>query len=247
MHIPLPYRNFFFIFAHTMKRLLIISLVFLALAGLFFSPVQSPGQLAYPVAFLGLMELTAYRHTGIWMACGLVLSALGDWQGTQGNFLGQMALFGLAHIAYICYFARRLQRKSQDKAPWMTVLCVLIGLVALISIVPRVPTDTLRTAVTVYCVLILTMLRMALQQRDSWFALGAALFVLSDFILAWNRFVSPVAHATWLIMIPYYAAQWLIFFRASTLPISPREPGTRDTGKPPRRAESPDTQRPDSP
>ena len=230
-----------------MKRLLIISLVFVALASLFFSPVQSPGKLAYPVAFLGLMALIDYKHTGIWMACGLVLSALGDWQGTQGNFLGQMALFGLAHIAYICYFARRIQRKPAFKAPWMTVLCVLIGLVALLSIVPRVPTDALRIAVTVYCVLILTMLRMALQQRDSWFALGAALFVLSDFILAWNRFVSPVAHATWLIMIPYYGAQWLLFFRASTLPISPREPGARDTGTPPRRAESPDTQRPDSP
>ena len=163
------------------------------------------------------------------MACGLVLSALGDWQGTQGHFLGQMALLGLAHIAYICYFARRIQRKPQDKAPWMTVLCVLIGLVALLTIVPRVPTGALRTAVTVYCVLILTMLRMALQQRDSWFTLGAALFVLSDFILAWNRFVSPVAHATWLIMIPYYAAQWLLFFRASTLPIShvSQEPETQ--------------------
>lgn len=54
---PAPLSKLFFIFAHTMKRLLIISLVFVALASLFFSPVQSPGKLAYPVAFLGLRRL----------------------------------------------------------------------------------------------------------------------------------------------------------------------------------------------
>ena len=83
-----------------MKRLLIISIVFLALAILYFSPVQSPSKLAYPVAFLGIMALIDNKRIGIFMAYGLVLSALGDWQGTQGNFFRQMALFGMAHIAY---------------------------------------------------------------------------------------------------------------------------------------------------
>lgn len=200
-----------------MKRLLFISIVFVALAILYFSPMQSPSKLAYPVAFLGVMALIDYKHISIWMAYGLVLSALGDWQGTQGNFFRQMALFGLAHIAYICYFASRIKSRQDNKAGWMTWLCVLIGLIALIKVVPMVPSGVLRTGVIVYCLLILTMLRMALRQRDIWFALGATLFVISDFILAWNKFVSPINYASWCIMVPYYGAQWLLFFRATSV------------------------------
>lgn len=200
-----------------MKRLLFISIVFVALAILYFSPVQSPSKLAYPVAFLGVMALIDNKRIGIFMSYGLVLSALGDWQGTQGNFFRQMALFGMAHIAYICYFASRIKNRQDNKAGWMTWLCVLIGLIALIKVVPMVPSGALRTGVIVYCLLILTMLRMALLQRDIWFALGATLFVISDFILAWNKFVSPINHASWLIMVPYYGAQWLLFYRATSV------------------------------
>lgn len=198
-----------------MKRLLFISVVFVALAILYFSTVQCHSKLAYPVAFLALMALIDYKHIGIWMVYGLVFSALGDWQGTQGNFFRQMALFGLAHIAYICYFASRLENKDNEKAGWATWLCVLIGVAAYIKVVPMVPSGTLRSGVIVYCLLILAMLRMALRQRDIWFALGAALFVISDFILAWNKFVSPIDHASWCIIVPYYGAQWLLFFRAT--------------------------------
>ena len=198
-----------------MKRLLFISVVFVALTILYFSTVQCPSKLAYPVAFLALMALIDYKHIGIWMVYGLVFSALGDWQGTQGNFFRQMALFGLAHIAYICYFASRLENKDNEKAGWATWLCVLIGVAAYIKVVPMVPSGTLRSGVIVYCLLILAMLRMALRQRDIWFALGAALFVISDFILAWNKFVSPINYASWCIMVPYYGAQWLLFFRAT--------------------------------
>ena len=200
-----------------MKRLLFISVVFVALAILYFSTVQCHSKLAYPVAFLALIALIDYKHIGIWMVYGLVFSALGDWQGTQGNFFRQMALFGLAHIAYICYFASRLENKDNEKAGWATWLCVLIGVAAFIKVVPMVPSGTLRSGVIVYCLLILAMLRMALRQRDIWFALGAALFVISDFILAWNKFVSPIDHASWFIMVPYYGAQWLLFLRATSV------------------------------
>ena len=200
-----------------MKRLLFISVVFVALAILYFSTVQCHSKLAYPVAFLALMALIDYKHIGIWMVYGLVFSALGDWQGTQGNFFRQMALFGLAHIAYICYFASRLENKDNEKAGWATWLCVLIGVAAFIKVVPMVPSGTLRSGVIVYCLLILAMLRMALRQRDIWFALGATLFVISDFILAWNKFVSPIDHASWFIMVPYYGAQWLLFLRATSV------------------------------
>ena len=41
-------------------------------------------------------------------------------------------------------------------------------------------------------------------------ALGAALFVLSDSLLAWNRFRNPFPAAQALIHATYFPAQWLI-------------------------------------
>jgi uncharacterized membrane protein YhhN len=41
-------------------------------------------------------------------------------------------------------------------------------------------------------------------------ALGALLFVASDSLLAFNRFVGKFAAASALVLGTYYAAQWLI-------------------------------------
>lgn len=199
-----------------MKKLSYIFIVFLTLAVLYFSAIQLPSKLAYPVAFLGVMALLDYKHIGISLALGLVLSVLGDWQGTQGNFLGQMGCFGVAHVAYICYFISRLRTKPDGKLLAFTVIpCVIIGGIACWWVVPQVPAGVLQIGVTIYCLLILTMLWTSLLQKDWMFALGAALFVLSDFILAWNKFVSPIGYASWWIMVPYYGAQWMLFYRAT--------------------------------
>ena len=59
------------------------------------------------------------------------------------------------------------------------------------------------------------MFLMALFQRSSLYALGAAMFVISDLVLSWNLFVEPVDGAGVTIMVTYYLAQWLIFVRAT--------------------------------
>ncbi|GAB3711454.1 hypothetical protein GCM10027592_49060 [Spirosoma flavus] len=43
-----------------------------------------------------------------------------------------------------------------------------------------------------------------------WVALGAVLFILSDSAIAIDKFLFPIAGATWLIMITYAMAQYLI-------------------------------------
>ena len=63
--------------------------------------------------------------------------------------------------------------------------------------------------------LIAVMMWSALMQRDWLWGVGAVLFVVSDMILAFSRFVSPVPDAGFLIMVTYYAAQLLIFVRAA--------------------------------
>ena len=46
------------------------------------------------------------------------------------------------------------------------------------------------------------------------FGIGALLFVLSDLVLAWDKFVSPVEYRSFLVLVPYYAGQFLIWIRA---------------------------------
>ena len=183
-----------------MKRLIIISIIYSALCILYFSPIQLPSKLAYAVAFLGLVALYHFRQIGIIIALGLLMSACGDYMGTQGNFICQMAFFGLAHVAYIIYFLRRMKKPvNWHDVQYAAITSLFVGAEAFTLI---------------YCLLILTMLCMALLQRDWLFGLGAVLFVLSDYILAWDKFVDPINHASWYIMATYYAAQWLLFFRA---------------------------------
>ena len=78
-----------------------------------------------------------------------------------------------------------------------------------------------RTGVTVYACLISTMMLLALLQRSSLFALGAVIFVFSDFILAWNKFMEPVPYRQYLVLVPYFLAQWLLFIRATPYRVAP--------------------------
>jgi len=40
--------------------------------------------------------------------------------------------------------------------------------------------------------------------------MGAVLFIVSDSVLAWNRFRKKFQNAQTVILSTYYAAQWLI-------------------------------------
>ncbi len=52
-------------------------------------------------------------------------------------------------------------------------------------------------------------------------ALGAVLFVFSDFILAWNKFVEPVPHRDYIVLVSYFLAQWLLFIRSTKFRVGP--------------------------
>ena len=98
----------------------------------------------------------------------------------------------------------------------MLGICVA-ALIALIfvKVVPAAPAGVLRIGVSIYALMISAMLYTALMQRSLFYALGALLFVISDFILAWNKFLEPVPYRDILVLGTYFAAQWLLFIRAT--------------------------------
>ena len=95
-------------------------------------------------------------------------------------------------------------------------LAVVIPLLAFlfIAIVPNAPFPAESIGVAVYGLVIAGMLYSALQYDGACaagFRCAALLFVFSDAVIAWNRFIGPVPARTWIVMITYYLAQYLFF------------------------------------
>ena len=45
--------------------------------------------------------------------------------------------------------------------------------------------------------------------------------IFSDFIIAWNMFVEPVPYRTYLVLVTYYLAQWLLYIRSTSFRVGP--------------------------
>ena len=195
---------------------------FLFFALLFFSPVQIPHKitLTLGLAFIASLWLCPWQ-----ISLALLFSALGDYFGSCHIFLAQMGSFALGHIFYIWFFVKRwltmveMDKRLTAKAKGLALLFFFLILSLLVvvftRIVPSTPEGIIRTGVCIYAILISTMLYFALMQRSSLYAFGALFFVFSDFILAWNKFVEPVEHSRYLIMVTYYLGQFLLFMRST--------------------------------
>ncbi|MBK8529300.1 MAG: lysoplasmalogenase [Rubrivivax sp.] len=160
-----------------------------------------------------------------WLLAGLMLSLAGDvallWPA-QG-FLAGLASFLLAHLAYLTAFTR-VQRLAARIGPFVVYAVVAGGVLTVLW--PGVPSP-LRGPVLAY---VLCLSAMAAQAGVLWraaptdpaarrMALGGALFVVSDALLAVNRFAVPLPLASLFILVPYWAAQACI---ASGLARAPR-------------------------
>jgi len=204
--------------------LCLTTLLFAAGAALFFTNAAViPYKVAYPV-LLSLSLFYLRLKPLIPVGAALLLSAVGDAAGAGGMFIPQMLFFALAHGAYMCYFLPQAQVAPRPFV-WPVLTALLLFL--FVCIVPRAADPAERAGVAVYGLVVAGMLYSALQYRGAyaaWFRLAALLFVFSDSVIAWGRFVAPVPCRTYVVMITYYAAQYLFYLfavRAATLSDSP--------------------------
>lgn len=167
-----------------------------------------------------------------WILAGLVLSLVGDvallWP--KEGFLPGLVAFLLAHLAYIVAFSTRARLAARG-APFAAY--ALVAGAVLMLLWPGVPT-ALRVPVLLY---VACLAAMAAQAAVVWLgsrggereglarigALGGALFVLSDALLATNKFAGPLPLASLWVLASYWAAQWCIAgsLRASGTATSP--------------------------
>ena len=87
------------------------TLLYAAGAALFFTKAAAlPYKVAYPVLLLGLSIFMLRRRELLPIGIAFLLSAAGDAMGARHWFIPQMALFALAHVAYIRWFLPRARR-----------------------------------------------------------------------------------------------------------------------------------------
>ena len=146
------------------------------------------------------------------LAGDVFLMLPGNW------FIPGLASFLVAHLFYIGLF-----RMGQAWFPSRLGLAAPLGVGALmlIWVWSGLPDPALKVAVSAYVLVIGLMAAQAIgratQLRGSaavMVAVGACVFVLSDSLIAVNRFVSPVPLAPLWILASYYAAQVLIVLQA---------------------------------
>ncbi|MCB1979502.1 MAG: lysoplasmalogenase [Burkholderiaceae bacterium] len=150
-----------------------------------------------------------------WLLAALLASLAGDvFLMLQDLFIPGLVSFLLAHLAYIVLFGRGVRWWARRDALLLT-LGIGAAMVAWLW-QGGLPAE-LRAPVAVYVLVIALMVAQALgraaqlqTEASRTVALGACLFMLSDSVLAVDRFVQPVPLALFWVLATYYAAQFCI-------------------------------------
>lgn len=182
--------------------------------------------IAKPLLIPALMLLLVFTKSAAQgknlLLAGLFFSWLGDvfllFEYKNALFF----IFGLAgflttHIFYIIYFLRIRSTNVSllKKQPVLIALVPAYGITLVWLLYPHL--GDLKLPVIAYAMVICTMLLCSLhvflkvnREAARHYLTGAAAFVLSDSLLAINKFYQPFAYAGVFIMLTYCAAQYFI-------------------------------------
>ncbi|WP_066219282.1 lysoplasmalogenase [Formosa haliotis] len=148
----------------------------------------------------------------------LSFSLLGDillmfTNNSQMFFTLGLVAFLFAHLMYILIFIK--DRRSFKKGVFFLTICLLYALLFIHFLQPHL--GSLLTPVIIYIIAILSMVTTAFLRHKKnnpqayYFILtGAILFMISDSILAINKFIAPIPFESIGIMLPYGLAQLLL-------------------------------------
>jgi uncharacterized membrane protein YhhN len=157
-----------------------------------------------------------------WILTGLFFSFLGDVfllyeYKSPLFFIFGLASFLFTHICYIIYFVRikSSQVSLLRQQLWLAALVLAYGCSLVMLLYPGL--GDLKFPVIIYAAVICTMLLCSLhvfyktgRPANVFFVMGALLFVISDSLLAVNKFLSPLSMSGVYIMLTYCAAQFCI-------------------------------------
>lgn len=144
----------------------------------------------------------------VWFVAALCFSLAGDvfLMVPTDMFVAGLAAFLVGHVCYVGGFW------TKGPAGVALAIAALVVVVIVAPVARRIlgalgDHRELRLPVALYIVVISVMLATALATGNVLAGVGAALFVLSDSMIAWNRFVRPFRAAELGIMVTYHLGQ----------------------------------------
>lgn len=163
------------------------------------------------LALLGLALAVAPRSEGqrdLFVAA-LLLGLTGDvfLMFSDRWFMPGLAAFLVGHLLYSAGFmAAGLQRPGISRAE---IPLVLVAAAVLGQIVGRLVRRRPGVALAILCygLALAGMAVLALASGSAIAAAGGILFLASDAILAWNRFIRPLGWAPLVVIVTYHLAQ----------------------------------------
>lgn len=182
---------------------------------LFTKPLLIPTLLGY--------YLFETKHLNKVMVSALVFCWLGDCllmftESGKVYFVSGLGTFLIGHLMYIVCF-RQITNTRNQSIPYFFYLISAIPIVFAGWLVHNlwIGLHDLKIPVVAYTLVIMAMFlhalrRMGATNQTSFILLtsGALLFMVSDSLLAYNLFGSPLPYASLMIMCTYLAAQFLI-------------------------------------
>lgn len=168
---------------------------------------------ATPILLLMMATLSA--TTPVYgVAVALFFSALGDlileWRAWKPHFLVGLSAFLLAHLAYLA--AGLPFVGGWDGRAALLFAFILLCALGMAYTLLRGDLGAMRWPVLLYLVVIGGMVTvLVLGHPFSWVrVMGGVLFMLSDSLIALDRFVRPIPHRNLSVMTTYYLAQLLL-------------------------------------
>ncbi len=175
-----------------------------------------------------LLALSVYLETNakpghtIWIILALLAGCAGDVlivQHTEYAFLSGLSAFLIGHFAYITGFLREVHQSGKQgfiqRHPAAVPVYLLVTSGVMLFFAPY--TGIMKVPVFIYIFVLLSMSMAALHRigtKPAWsdvaIWLGSISFVVSDFMIAWDKFIRPLPYAYTFIMFTYLAGQYAI-------------------------------------
>lgn len=178
--------------------------------------VFKPLTMVLAIAFLATRAdwLRSQRGFDLKLLAALLLCLAGDvFLMVPGYFIPGLVSFLAAHLCYLFLFRQGVRWFASGRA----LLATLVAAGVMVAVLFPHLGPVLRVAVTAYALVIALMAAQAIGRatvlRDPAsvaVAVGAGFFMLSDTLLAINRFAQPLPMASFAVLATYYLAQVLI-------------------------------------
>lgn len=211
-------------------------IIFLAILAVNITGIQLPNEmlekiskpLLMPVLVIYFLIQTNQIQSAFkkWILLALFFSWAGDvllmFQANDPNFfLFGLSAFLLAHIFYIVFFYRVREKENIKINLWLLLLVMIYYGGLIFWLFPHL--GDMKVPVMVYgivisCMFMLAMHMLSVQNKSvgKWMMIGALLFVMSDSLLAINKFYQPFELGGVIVILTYGLAQLFITIGAST-------------------------------